>query len=58
LKANPDSHVVKHQENKFKNLLKKKRICWEIAKVQHMCTLSKVDALSFWKKYLGQGHPL
>jgi hypothetical protein len=24
---------------------------WEIAKVQHMYTLAKVDALSFWKKY-------
>jgi hypothetical protein len=32
-------------------LLKRKRICWEIAKTQHMCMLAKVNASSFWKKY-------
>jgi hypothetical protein len=42
-------HVVKHQENKFKILLKRKINSWEIAKAQHMCALAKVDA--FWKKY-------
>ncbi len=47
LKANPDSHVVKHQESKLKNLLKRKFFFWETAKVQHMCVLAKVDALSF-----------
>jgi hypothetical protein len=46
-KANPDSHVTKHQESKLKNLLKKKRIFWETARAQHMCALAKVDALSF-----------
>jgi hypothetical protein len=51
LKANHDSHVAKHQESKLRNLFKRKRICWEIARVQHMCMLAKVDALSFWKKY-------
>jgi hypothetical protein len=51
LKANHDSHVAKHQENKLKNLLKRKRICWENARAQHMCMFAKVDALSFWKKY-------
>ncbi len=51
LKANPDAHAAKHQESKFKNLLKKKRIFWEIARTQHMCMLAKADALSFWKKY-------
>ncbi len=30
LKANFDSHATKHQENKLKNLLKRKRIFWEI----------------------------
>ncbi len=51
LKANHDSHLVKHQENKLKNLLKRKIICWEITRAQHLCTFAKVDALSFWKKY-------
>jgi hypothetical protein len=51
LKANLDSHATKHQESKFKNLLKRKRIFWEIARAQHMCTLVKVDAFLFWKKY-------
>jgi hypothetical protein len=52
LKANPDSHVAKHQESKLKNLSKRKRIFWEIARAQHMCAFAKVDVLSFWKKYL------
>jgi hypothetical protein len=47
LKAKPNSHVVKHQEIKLKNLLKMKRFFWEIARVQHMCAFAKVDALSF-----------
>jgi hypothetical protein len=47
LKANPDSHATKHQENKLKNLLKRKRILWETTRTQHMCLLAKVDALSF-----------
>ncbi len=51
LKANFDSHAIKHQESKLKNLLKKKRIFWESTRVQHMCALAKVDALLFWKKY-------
>ncbi len=51
LKTNLDSHVVKHQESKLKNLSKKKRFFWENAKAQHMCALTKVDALSIWKKY-------
>ncbi len=51
LKANPNSHVVKHQESKLKILLKRKIIFWETARAQHMCALAKVDALSFWKKY-------
>jgi hypothetical protein len=50
LKTNPDSHVVKHQESKLINLLKRKRIVWETARAQHMCTLTKMDALLFWKK--------
>jgi hypothetical protein len=49
LKANPDSHVTKHQKNKLKNLLKRKRIFWETTRAQHMCTLAKVDG--FWKTY-------
>jgi hypothetical protein len=51
LKTNHNSHAAKHQQSNLKKLLKRKRICWEIAKAQHMCTLAKVDALSFWKKY-------
>jgi hypothetical protein len=51
LKVNFDSHAIKHQESKLKNLLKRKFFSWEIAKSQHMCALAKVDALSFWKKY-------
>jgi hypothetical protein len=51
LKANRDSHVVKHQQNNLKKLFKRKRICWEIARAQHMCSLAKVDVPSFWKKY-------
>jgi hypothetical protein len=52
LKANHDSHAAKHQERKLKNLLKRKIICWETARAEHMCTLAKVDALLFWKKYM------
>jgi len=44
-------HAAKHQENKLKNLFLKKRFFWETTRAQHMCALSKVDALSFWKKY-------
>ncbi len=51
MKANFNLHATKHQESKFKNLLKKKRFFWKIARVQHICALAKVDALSFWKKY-------
>jgi hypothetical protein len=51
LKANPYSHVAKHQESKLKNLLKRKRVLWETTRIQHMCAFAKVDALSFWKKY-------
>ncbi len=51
LKANPNSHVAKHQESKLKTLLKRKRILWETVRAQHMCALAKVDVLSFWKKY-------
>jgi hypothetical protein len=51
LKANHDSHVVKHQQNNLKKLLKRKIICWETSRAQHMCMLAKVDAVSFWKKY-------
>jgi len=47
LKTNFDSHAAKHQENKLKILLKRKRIFWETARAQHMCALAKVDALSF-----------
>jgi len=47
LKTNPDSHAAKHQESKFKNLLKRKRTFWEIVRAQHMCALAKVDVLSF-----------
>jgi hypothetical protein len=55
LKANPNSHVVKHQESKFKNLLKRKIFFWETTRAQHMCVLAKVDALSFWKKVPAKG---
>ncbi len=51
LKANPDLHVIKHHASKLKNLLKRKRVFWEIARAQHICALAKVDVLSFWKKY-------
>jgi hypothetical protein len=44
-------HTVKHQESKFKILLKRKIIFQEISRTQHMCALAKVDALLFWKKY-------
>jgi hypothetical protein len=47
LKANHDSHAAKHQQNNLKKLLKRKIICWEIVRAQHMCTLAKVDAHSF-----------
>jgi hypothetical protein len=40
-------HEAKHQESKLKNLLKEKRISWEIARAQHMCALAKVDAFLF-----------
>jgi len=55
LKANPNLHVVKHRESKFKSLLKRKKNFWEIATTQHMCVLVKVDALSFWKKVPAKG---
>ncbi len=32
MKANLDSHAAKHQKNKLKNLLKRKRIFWETAR--------------------------
>jgi hypothetical protein len=51
LKTNPDSHAAKHQKSKHRNLLKWKRVVWETTRAQHMCTLAKVDVLSFWKKY-------
>jgi len=51
MKANLNSHVAKHQKIKLKNLLKRKRLFLETARVQHMCALIKVDALLFWKKY-------
>jgi hypothetical protein len=47
LKANPDSHVAKHQESKLKSLLKRKMIFYKTIRTQHMCALTKVDALSF-----------
>jgi hypothetical protein len=56
LKANHDSRAVKHQESKLKILLKRKKFCWETARVQHMCTLAKVDVFSFWKKYRPRAH--
>jgi len=51
MKANLNSHAAKHQKNKLKNLLKRKRLLWGTAKVQHMRALAKVDAPLFWKKY-------
>jgi hypothetical protein len=51
MKANLNSHAAKHQKNKLKNLLKRKRLLWGTAKAQHMCALAKVDAALFWKKY-------
>jgi hypothetical protein len=51
LKANHDSHAAKNQQSNLKKLLKRKRICWETTRVQHMCTLAKMDMPSFWKKY-------
>jgi hypothetical protein len=51
LKANLDSHTVKHQESQLKNLLKRNFFFWETAKTQHICALVKVDELLFWKKY-------
>jgi len=51
MKVNLDSHAVKHQKSKLKNLLKRKRFFWETAKAQHMCALAKVDVPLFWKKY-------
>jgi hypothetical protein len=51
LKANHDSHAAKHQQINLKKLLKRKRICWETVRAQHMCMLAKVDVLSIWKKY-------
>jgi hypothetical protein len=55
LKANLNSHAIKRQESKLKNLLKRKRNLWETTRAQHMCTLAKVDAFSFWKKYQPRG---
>jgi hypothetical protein len=46
LKANPDSHVVKHQENKLQKLLKRKKKLGN-TRAQHMCVLAKVDMLLF-----------
>jgi hypothetical protein len=43
--------LLKHQQNNLKKLLKMKRICRETPRAQHMCTLTKVDVHSFWKKY-------
>jgi len=50
LKTNPDSHATKHQENKLKILLLKKKL-WETTRAQHMCAFAKMDVLLFWKKY-------
>jgi hypothetical protein len=47
LKTNLDSHTSKHQESRLKNLLKRKKISWEITRTQLMCALTKVDAFSF-----------
>jgi phage terminase large subunit-like protein len=47
LKANPNLHTTKHQKNKLKSLLKRKKIIWETTRAQHMHALTKVDALSF-----------
>jgi hypothetical protein len=33
LKANDDSHAVKHQQSNLKKLLKRKIICWETARI-------------------------
>ncbi len=44
LKANHDSYVAKHQQKNLKKLLKRKKICQETTRAQHMCTLAKVDA--------------
>jgi hypothetical protein len=51
MKANLDPHTAKHQKSKLKNLLKRKRLFWEIARAQHMCALAKVDVPLFWEKY-------
>jgi hypothetical protein len=57
LKANPDSHVAKHQESKLKKLLKRKRlfgklqelnICVRLLRWMHFCS----------GKNTGQRHPL
>jgi hypothetical protein len=56
LKANPDSHVTKHQESKLQKILKRKKKFWETTNVQHMCTLAKVNAISSWKKYRLRAH--
>jgi len=47
MKVNPDSHTIKHQKSKLKNLLKAKKLFWETARAQHMCALAKVDAPLF-----------
>jgi hypothetical protein len=51
MKANFNSHTAKHQKSKLKNLLKRKRLFWEIARAQYMCALVNVDVPLFWKKY-------
>ncbi len=57
LKVDPDSYTAKHQENKLKSLLKRKRILWETIRAQHVRALAKVDVLSSGKS-TGQRHPL
>jgi hypothetical protein len=57
LKANPNSHVAKHQESKLKNLLKKKKI------VRKLQELNICVCLPRWmpfrsRKSTSQGHLL
>ncbi len=57
LKANFDSHMVKHQESKLKNLLKRKRFFWELYELNICVRLPKWMHFHSGKN-IDQRHPL
>ncbi len=57
LKANPDLHTAKHQESKLKNLLKRKKILWELQELNICVRLPRWMRFHF-RQSIGQRHSL